>query len=221
MPERGCCRASCSCMAAAGWREAWKPMTDCAGVSANETGCRVIAVDYRLAPDPSLSLWPVADAIAALTHVTKNRQGVRHRSGCGWAWRATAPAAPWRLCCAASRAMPPRKETMRPPVAFQLLLCPILDVHGESAARRLNWPKAISWTAKLCKRDLELYVPEGAELLNDMRLSPLCAPRSSRACRQPSSIPAQFDPFSDEGEEYAQKPGAALACRCMAAPIPA
>ncbi|HSS13960.1 MAG TPA: alpha/beta hydrolase fold domain-containing protein, partial [Rhizomicrobium sp.] len=55
------------------------------------------------------------------------------------------------------------------------------------------------------RRDLELYVPAGVEL-SDIRLSPLCA--EEFAGLPPAFIhTGQFDPFSDEGEEYAQRLG--------------
>ena len=58
-----------------------------------------------------------------------------------------------------------------PAIAFQLLLCPILDVHGESAARR-ELADGYFLDRETLRRDLELYVPAGAES-SDPRLSPL------------------------------------------------
>jgi acetyl esterase len=55
------------------------------------------------------------------------------------------------------------------------------------------------------QRDLELYVPPDIEL-SDVRLSPLLAEEFSDL--PPAFIhTAQFDPFSDEGEAYAQRLG--------------
>jgi acetyl esterase/lipase len=91
-----------------------------------------------------------------------------------------------------------------PQIAFQLLLCPILDVHGESAARR-ELGEGYCLDSETLRRDLQHYVPAGAEL-SDPRLSPLRA--EEFAGLPPAFIhTAQFDPFSDEGEEYAQRLG--------------
>jgi acetyl esterase len=91
-----------------------------------------------------------------------------------------------------------------PRIAFQLLVCPILDVHGESPARR-ELAKGYFLDSETLQRDLELYVPEGTEL-SDVRLSPLRA--EDFADLPPAFIhTAQFDPFSDEGEAYAQRLG--------------
>ena len=168
----------------------------------NETGCRVIAVDYRLAPEHPFP-FGLADAVAALAHVSANprlfgidpaRLGVAGDSAGG-----TLAAV---LCRIARDAAQESKDA--PAIAFQLLLCPILDVHGESAARR-ELAEGYFLDGETLKRDLELYVPAGIEL-SDLRLSPLCA--EEFADLPPAFIhTGQFDPFCDEGENYAQRLG--------------
>lgn len=163
----------------------------------NETGCRVIAVDYRLAPEHPFP-FGLADAVSALAYVSANpklfgidpaRLGVAGDSA-GGTLAAT-------LCRIA-------RDAGGPAIAFQLLLCPILDVHGESAARR-ELAEGYFLDSETLHRDLELYVPAGIEL-SDIRLSPLCA--EEFAGLPPAFIhTGQFDPFSDEGEEYAQRLG--------------
>lgn len=168
----------------------------------NETGCRVIAVDYRLAP---LHPFPygLADAVAALKYVTTNvklfgidpaRLGVAGDSAGG-----TLAAV---LCRIARDAAKENEDA--PAIAFQLLLCPILDIHGESAARR-ELSEGYFLDRETLARDLELYVPAGIDL-SDIRLSPLCAEEFANL--PPAYIhTGQFDPFGDEGEEYAQRLG--------------
>lgn len=163
----------------------------------NETGCRVIAVDYRLAPEHPFPAG-LADAVYALNHVSQNpklfgidpsRLGVAGDSAGG-----TLAAVLCRIA----------RDAGRPKIAFQLLLCPILDVHGESAARS-ELAEGYFLDGETLRRDLELYVPAGIEL-SDLRLSPLCAEEFSGL--PPAFIhTGQFDPFSDEGEEYAQRLG--------------
>jgi acetyl esterase len=163
----------------------------------NETGCRVIAVDYRLAPEHPFP-FGLADAVAALAHVSANpklfgidpeRLGVAGDSAGG-----TLAAVLCRIA----------RDAGGPAIAFQLLLCPILDVHGESAARR-ELAEGYFLDSETLRRDLELYVPAGIEL-SDLRLSPLCA--EEFADLPPAFIhTGQFDPFGDEGEEYAQRLG--------------
>ena len=163
----------------------------------NETGCRVIAVDYRLAPEHPFPLG-LADAVSALAHVNANPKhfGVDpERLGvAGDSAGATLAAVLCRIA----------RDAGGPAIAFQLLLCPILDVHGESAARR-ELADGYFLDSETLRRDLELYVPAGMEL-SDLRLSPLCA--EEFAGLPPAFIhTGQFDPFGDEGEEYAQRLG--------------
>jgi acetyl esterase len=163
----------------------------------NETGCRVIAVDYRLAPEHPFP-FGLADAVSALAHVSANpklfgidpaRLGVAGDSAGG-----TLAAVLCRIA----------RDAGGPAIAFQLLLCPILDVDGESAGRR-ELAEGYFLDSETLRRDLELYVPAGIEF-SDLRLSPLCAEEFSDL--PPAFIhTGQFDPFSDEGEEYAQRLG--------------
>jgi acetyl esterase/lipase len=165
----------------------------------NETGCRVIAVDYRLAP---LHPFPygLADAWAALNHVCRNprnfgidpmRLGVAGDSAGG-----TIAAVLSRMARDAAR-----ESSHAPRIAFQLLICPILDVYGQSPARH-ELAEGYFLDSETLERDLELYVPQGVEL-TDIRLSPL---RAEEFADLPMAFihTAQFDPFSDEGEAYAQ-----------------
>lgn len=163
----------------------------------NETGCRVIAVDYRLAPEHPFP-YGLSDAIAALNHVTRNpetfgidpqRLGVAG-DGAGGTLAAV-------LCRIA-------RDAGSRTIAFQLLLCPILDVHGATAARR-ELAEGYFLDSETLRRDLELYVPQGCER-TDLRLSPL---RAEEFANLPPAFvhTAQFDPFGEEGEEYAQRLG--------------
>ena len=168
----------------------------------NETGCRVIAVDYRLAPTHPFP-HGLDDAMAALNCVTQNprvfgidpaRLGVAG-DGAGGNLAAV-------LCRMTRDAGYQTGDS--PAIAFQLLLCPVLDLHGQSAARRELAEGYFLDSQTLC-RDLELYVPQGAEL-SDVRLSPLRA--EEFAGLPPAFIhTAQFDPFGEEGEQYAQRLG--------------
>jgi acetyl esterase len=163
----------------------------------NETGCRLIAVDYRLAPQHPFP-HGLADALMALSYVTRNprmfgidpvRLGVAGDSAGG-----TIAAVLCRMA----------RDAGGPPVAFQLLICPILDIYGESAARR-ELSEGYFLDQETLARDLELYVPDGISL-SDIRLSPLCAEEFANL--PPAYIhTGQFDPFSDEGEAYAQRLG--------------
>ena len=171
---------------------------------ANESGCRVIAVDYRLAPEHPFPQG-LEDGLAAFAHVAgnarrfgidPNRLGVAGDSAGG-----TIAAAICRL--ARDRA---RKGQKGPAIAFQLLICPILNIHGESAARR-ELADGYFLDRETLLRDLELYCRD-AGLRADPRLSPLLADDFSGL--PPAFIhTGQFDPFGDEGEAYAARLSAA------------
>jgi acetyl esterase/lipase len=163
----------------------------------NETGCRVIAVDYRLAPEHPFP-YGLSDAVAALNHVTRNPSAfgvdLQRFGVAGDGAGATLAAALCRIV----------RDAGSSAIAFQLLLCPILDVHGDTAARR-ELAKGYFLDSETLRRDLELYAPPGSDL-SDPCLSPL---RAEEFAGLPQAFihTAQFDPFGDEGEAYAQRLG--------------
>ena len=163
----------------------------------NQTGCRVIAVDYRLAPEHPFP-YGLSDAVAALNHVTHNPAGFGvdpQRFGVAGDGAGGNLAA---VLCRIAR------DAGDSAIAFQLLLCPILDVHHDSAARR-ELAQGFFLDSETLRRDLELYVPPDNELSHQC-LSPLRAEEFGRL--PPAFIhTAQFDPFGDEGEDYAQRLG--------------
>jgi len=163
----------------------------------NETGCRVIAVDYRLAPEHPFP-YGLSDAIAALNHVTRNAPmfgvDVKRLGVAGDGSGATLAAVLCRIA----------RDAGSEAVSFQLLLCPILDARMQTASRQ-ELGEGLLLDLDTCKRDLELYVPQGCDLA-DPRLSPLRA--EEFAGLAPAFIhTAQLDPFSEEGEAYAQRLG--------------
>jgi acetyl esterase len=168
---------------------------------ANESGCRIIAVDYRLAPEHPFP-HALDDGLAAFRHIARNpkvfgidpkRLGIAGDSAGG-----TLAAAICRL----ARDAPKEAGKIAPAIAFQLLICPILDIHGESAARR-ELADGYFLDRQTLLRDLEHYCPDSA-LRADPRLSPLLADDFSGL--PPAFIhTGQFDPFGDEGEAYAGK----------------
>ena len=165
---------------------------------ANESGCRVIAVDYRLAPEHPFP-FGLEDGYAATSHVARHarafgidpaRLGIAGDSAGGGLAAA--------VCRMARNAGAPK-------LAFQLLICPILDVQAE-AASRLELADGYFLDRETLLRDLELYCPEISRA--DPMLSPLRG--DDLAGLPPAFIhTGQFDPFGDEGEAYAAKLAAA------------
>lgn len=162
---------------------------------ANESGCRLVAVDYRLAPEHRFP-HGLNDCLAATRHVARHaedfgidpaRLGVAGDSAGGG--------------FAASVCRMARDEG-GPAIAFQLLLCPILDIFAEAPSRR-ELQEGYFLDRATMERDLEFYLPEDVDRA-DPRLSPLQA--GDLAGLPPAFIhTAQFDPFSDEGEAYARR----------------
>lgn len=161
---------------------------------ASASGCRVLGVDYRLAPEHP---FPAAleDGFAATRWIAAHAEsfGVDPaRLGVGGDSAGAGLAA---AVCQIAR------DAGGPAIAFQLLICPILDVLEEAPSRR-ELAEGYFLSRATMQRDLELYCP-GADRA-DPRLSPLRA--ASLAGLPPAVIhTAEFDPFRDEGHAYARR----------------
>lgn len=160
---------------------------------AEQAGVRVLAVDYRLAPEHP---FPAAhdDALAAYRWV------VRHAASLG--------ADPQRLAVggdsaggtlAAATAIAAVQEGL--PLAFQLLVYPAVDARRATRSLEL-----FSEGFYLTKAFMDLanasYVPDVAER-DDIRISPL-RHDVPQGLAPAYVCTAGFDPLRDEGESYAE-----------------
>jgi acetyl esterase/lipase len=163
-------------------------------ILANESGCRVISVGYRLAPEHRFPA-AIEDACAATAWVFAQCGGLGidpARVGvAGDSAGATLAAA---VCRHARR-------TAGPCIALQVLICPVTDPGQDSPSRRAF---AQGYFFDMATLDWALghYLPADADL-SDPRLSPLRA--DDLGGLPPAHIhTAEFDPFRDEGEAYAE-----------------
>jgi len=162
---------------------------------ANEAGCRVVAVHYRLAPEDKFPA-AVEDAFAALTWVeaSASRLGIdANRIAVG------GESAGGALAAAVAQIA---REKGVPTLAFQLLLFPVTQIGGDTSSLR---EFAVGYFLE--KRTLDWfyghYLPANADT-SDPRISPL------RATDMSGLPPAYvmlggFDPLHDEGQQYADK----------------
>jgi acetyl esterase/lipase len=162
---------------------------------ANSGRCRVVSVEYRLAPEYP---FPAAldDAMAAITHIGAHaedfaidgaRLGICGDSAGGTLAAATAQAV--------ARIGSPR-------LALQLLICPILDYSRATPSRRDLASGYLVDQATL-DHDLLYYAPPGVDPSNP-RISPL---RAQNIAGLPPTVihTAEFDPLRDEGRDYFER----------------
>ncbi|HLY06872.1 MAG TPA: alpha/beta hydrolase [Rhizomicrobium sp.] len=164
-------------------------------VLCRESGARVIAVDYRLAPEHKFPA-AVDDAYAALTWVVANAE----RLGVDPRWVAVGgDSAGAALATVAARTA---KEKRGPELALQLLMFPPTNLEADTASRR-NWTDGYFLDRLTIKWFFDNYLPPGADL-RDPRLSPLFA-SDLRGVAPVYLLTAEYDPLHDEGLEYAAK----------------
>jgi acetyl esterase len=160
----------------------------------SESGARVIAVDYRLAPEHQFPA-AVDDAWAALAWIGANAQTLgidpaRLVVG-GDSAGGTLAAVVARLA----------RDRGGPKLAFQLLLFPATDLGADTPSRRAHVERVfldrptIAWF-------FENYVPAGTDW-RDPLLSQLQA-RDLRGLPPTWLVTAGYDPLHDEGLDYAQ-----------------
>jgi len=161
----------------------------------NASECRVVSVDYRLAPEHPFPA-AVMDAYGATRWIAEHASDLGidpDRLGvCGDSAGATLAAV---VCQTASAT-----QWMR--LACQFLLCPIMDFAGDSASRR-SFAQGYLVDPATLEHDLRHYLGPDVDRA-DPRVSPLRAPQLRNL--PPTCIhTAEFDPLRDEGRTYAQR----------------
>ncbi|WP_051637069.1 alpha/beta hydrolase [Rhodococcus sp. UNC363MFTsu5.1] len=162
---------------------------------AERAGIRVVAVDYRLAPEAPFPA-AVRDVEAAYSFVTANATGLgidQDRIAVG------GDSAGGNLAAVlAQRAT--HGELGAPPV-FQLLIYPATDVAVKRPSRR-TFATGFFLTERFMDLCEASYVPAGAD-----RTDPLLSPIYGDLTGLPPAyvVTAGFDPLRDEGDAYAEK----------------
>ena len=159
------------------------------------SGCQVLAVDYRLAPEhrfpaaiaDGLDTTRYISAHAADFGVDPSRLGV-----CGDSAGAT-------LAAVVAQQLAGQEPSL---LAVQVLICPIMDLAAQSASRRELCTGYLVDESTL-QHDLQHYLGAGIAA-SDVRVSPLRA--ASVAGLPPACLyTAEYDPLRDEGDQYAQR----------------
>ena len=161
-------------------------------ILANESGCRFISVDYRLAPEHPFPA-AVEDACAATAWIAAHAVELAIDPTCLAVAGDSAGGTLAAVVCQSAKGSDFK-------IALQVLLCPATDIAADTQSRRefaegyfLEGP-LISWAGAH-------YLPLGVDI-NDPRLSPLRAPSLSGL--PPAHIhTAGFDILREEGKAYA------------------
>ena len=161
-------------------------------ILANESGCRLVSVDYRLAPEHPFPA-AVEDAWAATAWIAAHAADLTIDPNCLAVAGDSAGGTLAAVVCQTAR-----RSGFK--IALQVLLCPVTDIASDSQSRRefaegyyLEGP-LMSWAGTH-------YLPPGVDV-SDPRLSPLRAPDLSGL--PPALIhTAGFDLLRDEGKAYA------------------
>lgn len=160
---------------------------------ANGSGCAVVAVDYRLAPehpfpaavDDALAATHWVHAHAAELQLDPSRLAVGGDSAGGNLAAVVAIAA---------------RDSGTLPIAFQLLIYPATDQHGTAPSHTANGSGYLL-TRDTIQYFVGHYLPEPA-LLRDWRASPLL--HANLTGLPPALVlTAGYDPLRDEGAAYA------------------
>jgi acetyl esterase len=169
----------------------------CAHICA-EAGCTVTTVDYRLAPEFPYPIaaedcyaalcWVVAHA--PLLGIDESRIVVGGESAGG------------NLAAAVTLMA---RDRQHPPLAFQLLEVPVVDMSADSKAHRSldEFGRGYGLDAEVIESFEAAYLPD-ERARRDAYASPLCAP-DLRGLPPAQVLTAEFDPLRDSGEAYARR----------------
>ena len=162
---------------------------------AQATGCRLVSVGYRLAPEHKFPA-AIEDAIAATRWVSGQASTLGIDAAKLVIGGDSAGATLAAVVC---------QDSLRnagPAISVQCLICPVLDFEDTSPSREAFAEDHLLDRATL-EADLADYLPDGADLA-DPRISPL---RATKFAGLPAAIihTAEFDPVRDEGNAYAGK----------------
>ena len=166
-----------------------------AAALAQATGCRLISVGYRLAPEHQFPA-AVEDAIAATEFVS------RHAASLGIDAAKLVVGGDSAGATLAAVVCQHALRSGAPAILAQCLICPVLDFEEASPSREAFAENYLIDRLTL-EADLADYLPEGIDPA-DPRVSPL---RATRLTGLPAAIihTAEFDPMRDEGNAYASK----------------
>jgi acetyl esterase/lipase len=166
-----------------------------AAALAQTTGCRLVSVDYRLAPEHKFPA-AVEDAIAATGWISAEAASLGIDAARFVVGGDSAGATLAAVVC---------QQGLRnsgPPISAQCLICPVLDFEETSPSRQAFAEDHLLDRVTL-DADLADYLHEDVDLA-DPRISPS---RATRFAGLPAAIihTAEFDPVRDEGNAYAGK----------------
>ena len=162
---------------------------------ANESGCVVIAVGYRQAPEHKFPA-AVEDAYAATEWV------VEHAGELGLDPQRIAIGGDSAGGNLAAVVCQRARQCNGPRLALQVLLCPVLDLNADTMSWRA-FEKGYFLNRAMIGWMLDHYCTPDVDR-NDPRLSPLRAADLS-GLPQAHIHTAEFDPLRDEGEAYAKR----------------
>jgi acetyl esterase len=161
---------------------------------ANESGCAVLSVDYRLAPEHPFPT-PLDDATAA----TKWAHEHAHALGCD----SDRLAIGGDSAGGSLAAVVTQRETV--PARFQLLFYPSMDARCAAASYEEFRDGPFLTTAGM-RWFVDHYLCGGDGSVDDPRVSPLLADDDVLAASPPTLvITAEIDPVRDDGEAYAER----------------
>ena len=164
-------------------------------ILANESCCRVVAVDYRLSPEHKFPA-AVEDAFAAVKWIEANASDMgvdANRLAVG------GDSAGGALAAVVAQMA---KEKGGPKLSFQMLLFPVTQIGEETTSLR-DFAEGFFLETATLNWFYDHYLGDGADK-SDPRISPLRA-------KDVSGLPpayvmvAGFDPLHDEGVAYAEK----------------